>query len=211
MRRFRKILNWVFAFILILMLITVIGIEENSTYTKDVFNEDLSEGWMLSQADGTRSEISFPYDYPDENPHVEMVRTLPRRRCVSFGLFPCYADLRGCLARHMVCALGEKGRNSGGKLSSASLDQLVHSLCGYMVFYGSLCLGNFHRILCRMGTLNYLALSLMPLSLLGVLNSICSEKLASLKSRRAAPAGPPGGRTWFQSAGSWWCSGPRAG
>ena len=61
------------------------------------------------------------------------------------------------------------------------------------------------------GTLNYLALSLMPLSLLGVLNSICSEKLASLKSRRAAPAGPPGGRTWFQSAGSWWCSGPRAG
>ena len=77
MKRFRKILNWIFTLTLIFMLITVIGMKENSTYTKDVFNEDLSDGWMLSQPDGTRSEITFPYDYPDGNPTIQMTRTLP--------------------------------------------------------------------------------------------------------------------------------------
>ena len=60
------------------MLITVIGIEENSTYTKVDFNEDLSNGWMLSQTDGNRSEITFPYDYPDGNPNIQITRTLPQ-------------------------------------------------------------------------------------------------------------------------------------
>ena len=78
MKRLRKTLNWIFALTSILMLITVIGLEENSTYTKDVFNEDLSDGWALSQADGARSEITFPYDYPDENPSIKIVRTLPQ-------------------------------------------------------------------------------------------------------------------------------------
>ena len=78
MKRFRKILNWAFALTLILMLIAAIGMEENSTYTKDVFNEDLSNGWMLSQPDGTKSEMTFPYDYPDENPNIQITRTLPQ-------------------------------------------------------------------------------------------------------------------------------------
>ena len=78
MKRFRKILNWIFALALMLMLITVLGIEENSTYTKDAINEDLSDGWMLSQADGTRSEITLPYEYQDENPHIQITRILPQ-------------------------------------------------------------------------------------------------------------------------------------
>ena len=60
------------------MMITVVGIEENSTYTKDVFHEDLSDGWMLSQPDGTRSEMTFPYDYPDDTPNIQITRTLPQ-------------------------------------------------------------------------------------------------------------------------------------
>ena len=60
------------------MLITAVGMEENSTYTKDVFHVDLSDGWMLSQPDGTRAEITFPYNYPDDNPDIQMVRTLPQ-------------------------------------------------------------------------------------------------------------------------------------
>ena len=78
MKQFRKILNCLFALTLILMMITVVGIEENSTYTKDVFHEDLSDGWMLSQPDGTKSEMTFPYDYPDENPNIQITRTLPQ-------------------------------------------------------------------------------------------------------------------------------------
>ena len=60
------------------MLITVIGMKENSTYTKDVFNEDLSDGWMLSQSDGTRSEITLPYKYQDGNSDVQIIRVLPQ-------------------------------------------------------------------------------------------------------------------------------------
>ena len=58
LKRFRIVLNCIFAFALILMLISIVGLEENSTYTKDVFDEDLSDGWTLSNPDGTRSEIS---------------------------------------------------------------------------------------------------------------------------------------------------------
>ena len=78
MTRFYKILNWVFALTMILMLIAVICIEENSTYTKDDFNQDLSDGWMISNSYGTLSEITFPYDYPDGNPNIQIVRTLPQ-------------------------------------------------------------------------------------------------------------------------------------
>ena len=59
------------------MLMTVIGLEENSTYKKDVFDEDLSDGWMLIQSDSSRSEITFPYNYPDGNPNIQICRTLP--------------------------------------------------------------------------------------------------------------------------------------
>ena len=33
---------------------------------------------MLSKADGTLSEITFPYDYPDGNPNIQISRTLPQ-------------------------------------------------------------------------------------------------------------------------------------
>ena len=52
--------------------------KENSTYTKNDFNVDLSDGWMLAQADGTLSEITFPYNYPDGNPNIQISRTLPQ-------------------------------------------------------------------------------------------------------------------------------------
>ena len=78
MKRFSKILNWIFALTEIFMLITVLGLSEKSTYNKDDFNEDLSDGWMLSQSDGTLSEITFPYDYPDGNPDIQISRTLPQ-------------------------------------------------------------------------------------------------------------------------------------
>ena len=78
MKRFHKILNWVFALTMILMLIAATCMEENATYTNDVFDEDLSDGWMLSQPDGTRSEITFPYDYPDGKPDIQIIRTLPQ-------------------------------------------------------------------------------------------------------------------------------------
>ena len=78
MKRFRIVLNCIFAFALILMLISIVGLEENSTYTKDVFDEDLSDGWTLSKPDGTRSEITFPYGYKDGNPDIRIFRTLPQ-------------------------------------------------------------------------------------------------------------------------------------
>ena len=78
MSRFRKALNWIFALACILMLVTVIGIKENSTYIKYDFNEDLSDGWVLSQTDGSRSEITFPYDYSDGNPNIQISRILPQ-------------------------------------------------------------------------------------------------------------------------------------
>ncbi len=77
LKRFRIVLNCIFAFALILMLISIVGLEENSTYTKDVFDEDLSDGWTLSLPDGTRSEMAFPYGYEDGNPNIRIFRTLP--------------------------------------------------------------------------------------------------------------------------------------
>ena len=271
MKRFRKILNWVFALTLVLMLITVIGIEENSTYTKDVFNEDLSDGWMLSQPDGTRSEITFPYDYQDENPNIQIVRTLPQVpdhavlqiMCnyksltayvegeeifhalpSTFGmvktdmghyvaLIPLSSEYSG---KEIVIHIAE--RESGYRseiryihLTSAaqcgfqileenafhlviSLVMLicaVASLVTWFVLWGKngvIPEESYHPLLwiclftasvgtwffteayvwaistgsfAASGTLNYLALSLMPLSLLGILKSICSEKLSSLR------------------------------
>ena len=60
MKKFRTILNCIFAFTLIFMLIAIIGMNENSNYVKDNYSEDLSDGWMLSQPDGTRSEMTLP-------------------------------------------------------------------------------------------------------------------------------------------------------
>ena len=253
------------------MLITVIGIEENSTYKKDVFDEDLSDGWMLSQPDGTRSEITFPYHYPDENPNIQIIRTLPQVpdhailqiMCnyksmtayvegeeifhalpSTFGmvktdmghyvaLIPLSSEYSG---KEIVIHIAE--RESGYRseiryirLTSAaqygfqileenafhlvfSLVMLIcaiASLSTWFVLWGrngvipeesyhpflwislftasvgtwffteayvwAISTGSFAAI----GTLSYLALSLMPVSLLGILKSICSEKLASLR------------------------------
>ena len=271
MKRFRKILNWVFALTLILMLITVIGMEENSTYTKDVFNEDLSDGWMLSQPDGTRSEITFPYDYQDENPNIQIIRTLPQVpdhavlqiMCnyksltayvdgeeifhalpSTFGmaktdmghyvaLIPLSAEYSG---KEIVIHISEREsgyRSEVGYIRLTSVAQygfqileenafhlvisLVLLICAIASLGTWFVLGgrngvipeeSYHPLLwiclfaasvgvwffteayvwaistgafAASGTLNYLALSLMPLSLLGVLKSICSEKLASLR------------------------------
>ena len=271
MERFRKILNWVFAFALILMLITVIGIEENSTYTKDVFDEDFNDGWLMSHPDGTRSEITFPYDYPDKNPDIRILRTLPqisdhavlkimcnyksmtayvdgeeifRALPSTFGmvktdmghyiaLIPLSADYSGKEIEIHITER-ESGYRSeiryirltsvaqyGFQILEENAFHLIISLVLLIVSVALLVtwivLGgkkglipeeNYHSLLwislftasvgtwffteayvwaistgsfAASGTLNYLALSLMPLSLLGILKSICSEKLASLR------------------------------
>ena len=271
MKRFRKILNWVFALTLLLMLITVIGIEENSTYTKDVFNEDLSDGWMLSQPDGTRSEITFPYDYPDENPNIQITRTLPQVQDHAVLLVMCnykamtaYVDgveifhalpsTFGMVKTdmgHYVALIPLSSEYSGKeiaihiteresgyrseirdiRLTSAaqygfqileenafhlviSLIMLICAITSLVTWFviggrkGMIPEESYHPLLwitlfaasvgvwffteayvwaistgsfAASGTLNYLALSLMPLSLLGILKSICSEKLTSLR------------------------------
>ena len=271
MKRFRRILNWIFALTLVLMLITVIGIDENSTYINDVFSENLSDGWMLSDPDGTQSEITFPYDYPDGNPNIQMIRTLPQVpdhavlqiMCnyksmtayvdgeeifhalpSTFGmvktdmghyvaLIPLSAEYSG---KEIVIHITE--RESGYRseiryirLTSASqygfqiLEEnamhlvfaLVMLICviaaigTWFVFWmrnGIIPEESYHSLLwiglfaasvgtwffteayvwaistgafAASGTLNYLALSLMPVSLLGILKSICTEKLVSLR------------------------------
>ena len=271
MKRFRKILNWSFALTMIFMLITVIGIEENSTYTKDVFDEDFSDGWMLSQSDGTRSEITFPYDYPDGNPNIQITRTLPQVpdhavlqiMCnyksmtayvdgeeifhalpSTFGmvktdmghyvaLIPLSAEYSG---KEIVIHITEResGYHSdvryirltsvaqfGFQILEENAVHLVmalvmlictvialgswfvlwirngvipeesyHSLLWISLFSASVGMWFFTEAyvwaistgaFAASGTLSYLALSLMPLSLLGILKSICSEKLASLR------------------------------
>ena len=271
MKRFRKILNWIFALALMLMLITVLGIEENSTYTKDAFNEDLSDGWMLSQADGTRSEITLPYEYQDENPNIQITRILPQVQDHAVLLVMCnykamtaYVDgveifhaLPSTVGMvktdmgHYVALIPLSSEYSGKeivihieeresgyrsevryiRLTSAAQygfqileENAIHlifslimlicaitSLTAWFVFWGRngvIPEESYHPLLwialfsasvgvwffteayvwaistgsfAASGTLNYLALSLMPLSLLGVLKSICSEKLASLR------------------------------
>ena len=271
MPRFRKILNWIFALTLIIMLITIICMKENSTYTKDVFNEDLSDGWMLSQPDGTRSEITFPYDYPDGNSNIQITRTLPQVPDHAVLLIMCnyksmaaYVDGEKIFHAlpstfgmvktdmgHYVALIPLNAAHSGKeitihiterqsgyrsevryiRLTSAAqygfqiLEKnaihLIFSLLMLICAVGSLAawfvlLGkngvipseSYHPLLwislfsasvgvwffteayvwaistgafAASGTLSYLALSLMPLSLLGVLKSICTEKLASLR------------------------------
>ena len=271
MLRFRKILNFVFAFTLIFMLITAFGIEENSTYTQDVFNEDLSDGWILSQPDGTRSEITFPYDYPDANPNIQMIRTLPQVPDHAVLLVMCnYKSLTAYVEGeeifhalpstfgmvktdmgHYVALIPLSSEHSGKEIAIhiAERESGYRSEIGYirltsaaqyafqiieenafhliisfvMLICAIVSLGtwfvlwgrngvipeeSYHPLLwvslfsasvgtwffteayvwaistgsfATSGTLSYLALSLMPLSLLGVLKSICSEKLASLR------------------------------
>ena len=271
MKRFRKILNRVFALTSILMLITVIGIEENSTYTKDTFNEDLSDGWTLSQPDGTRSEITFPYDYPDGDPNIQIVRKLPQVPDHAVLLIMCnyksmtaYVDGEEIFHAlpstfgmvktdmgHYVALIPLSSEYSGKEieihiteresgyrsevryicLTSAAqygfqileehafhlviflimLICAIASLFTWFVLWGRKGVipeESYHPLLwislfaasvgvwffteayvwaistgsfAASGTLNYLALSLIPLSLLGVLKSTCTKKLACLR------------------------------
>ena len=253
------------------MLITVIGLEENSTYTKNVFDEDLSDGWTLSQPDGTRSEITFPYDYPDENPNIQITRTLPQvpdhavlqimcnyksmtayvEGAEIFHALPSTFGMVKTDMGHYVALIPLSSEDSGkeivihieeresgyrseiGYIRLTSVAQYgfqileenafhlvislvmlicaVASLVTWFVLWvknGVIPEENYHPLLwislftasvgtwffteayvwaistgsfAASGTLSYLALSLMPLSLLGILKSICSEKLASLR------------------------------
>ena len=271
MKRFRKILNLVFALFFILMLITAGGMEENSTYSKDEFDMDLSGGWMLSQPNGIRTEITFPYDYPDGNPDVQITRTLPQVPDHAVLLVMCnhkamtaYVDgveifhaLPSTIGMvktdmgHYVALIPLSAEYSGKeieihiteresgyrseiryiRLTSAAqfgfqiLEKnafhlvvavimmmcAIASLAAWFVLWmrkGAIPEESYHTLLwislfsvsvgtwffteayvwavstgsfAASGTLNYLALSLMPLSLLGILKSLCSEKLASLR------------------------------
>ena len=271
MKRFRRILNWIFALTLVLMLITVIGIDENSTYINDVFSENLSDGWMLSDPDGTQSEITFPYDYPDGNPNIQMIRTLPQvpdhavlQIMCNYKSMTAYVDGEEIFHAlpstfgmvktdmgHYVALIPLNSEHSGKeivihiteresgyrseiryvRLTSASqygfqiLEEnamhlvfaLVMLICviaaigTWFVFWmrnGIIPEESYHSLLwiglfaasvgtwffteayvwaistgafAASGTLNYLALSLMPVSLLGILKSICTEKLVSLR------------------------------
>ena len=271
MKRFRKILNWVFALLLILVLTAAGGMEENSTYSKYEFDIDFSDGWMLSQPDGTRAEITFPYVYPDENPNVQITRTLPQVQDHAVLLVMCnykamtaYVDgveifhalpsTFGMVKTdmgHYVALIPLSSEHSGKeiviqiteresgyrseigyiRLTSAAqfgfqileenafhlvvsivmLICAVASLVTWFVLWGKngvIPEESYHPLLwislfsasvgvwffteayvwaistgsfAASGTINYLALSLMPLSLIGILKSICSEKLASLR------------------------------
>ena len=271
MKRFRKILNCVFALALIFMLITIIGIEENSTYIKDDFNEDFSDGWMLAQPDGTRSEMIFPYDYPDGNPNIQIVRTLPdipdyailqimcNYRSMTayvdgeeiFHALPSTFGLVKTDMGHYVALIPLNAEYSGKeieihiteresgyrsevryiRLTSAAQfgfqileenalhlvfslimmicaaillgawfvfwmkngvipEETYHSLLWISLFSASVGLWFFTEAyiwaistgaFAASGTLSYLVLSLMPLSLLGILKSICLKKLPSLR------------------------------
>ena len=271
MKRFRRILNWIFALTLVLMLITVIGIDENSTYINDVFSENLSDGWMLSDPDGTQSEITFPYDYPDGNPNIQMIRTLPQipdhavlQIMCNYKSMTAYVDGEEIFHAlpstfgmvktdmgHYVALIPLNSEHSGKeivihiteresgyrseiryiRLTSASQYgfQILEENAMHLVFAlvmlicviaaigtwfvcwmrnGIIPEESYHSLLwiglfaasvgtwffteayvwaistgafAASGTLNYLALSLMPVSLLGILKSICTEKLVSLR------------------------------
>ena len=271
MKRFRRVLNWIFALTLVLMLITVIGIDENSTYINDVFSENLSDGWMLSDPDGTQSEITFPYDYPDGNPNIQMIRTLPQvpdhavlQIMCNYKSMTAYVDGEEIFHAlpstfgmvktdmgHYVALIPLNSEHSGKeivihiteresgyrseiryiRLTSASQYgfQILEENAMHLVFAlvmlicviaaigtwfvcwmrnGIIPEESYHSLLwiglfaasvgtwffteayvwaistgafAASGTLNYLALSLMPVSLLGILKSICTEKLVSLR------------------------------
>ena len=253
------------------MMITVIGIEENSTYRKDVFNEDLSDGWMLSHSDGTQSQITFPYDYPDGNPDIQMTCTLPQvpehavlqimcnyKSMTAYvegeEIFHALPSTFGMVSTdmgHYVALIPltpaysgkeieihiterESGyRSEIGYIRLTSVAQYgfqileenalhlvfslimlicaIASLATWFVLWGKngvIPEETYHPLLwislfaasvgtwflteayvwaistgsfAASGTLNYLALSLMPLSLLGILKSICLEKLTPLR------------------------------
>jgi diguanylate cyclase (GGDEF)-like protein len=252
------------------MLISIVGLEENSTYTKDVFDEDMSDGWTLSLPDGTRSEITFPYGYEDGNPDIRIFRTLPQVPDYSvlqvmcnykamtayvdgaeiFHALPSTFGMVKTDMGHYVALIPLDSDYSGKeieihiteresgyrsevryiRLTSASQyglqileENAFHlvfsvimficaaaSLVTWFVFLGkngTIPEESYHPLLwiclfttsvgvwffteayvwavstgkfASSGTLSYLALSLMPLSLLGVLKSISSEKLTSL-------------------------------
>lgn len=253
------------------MLVAVIGIEENSTYEKRDFNVDLSDGWVLLQSDGTQSEITFPYDYPDENPDIRISRTLPDlpdyailqimcnyRSMTAYvdgvEIFHALPSTFGAIETdmgHYVALIPLDDEYSGKeieihiseresgyrseiryiRLTSAAqyglqiLEEnafhLVFSLfmliCAIALLATWFVIGvknavlpeeNYHSLLwtslfaasvgvwffteayvwavstgsfAASGLLSYTALSLMPLSLLGILKSICTEKLVSLR------------------------------
>ena len=271
MKRLRKILNWVFALTLILMLITAIGIEENSTYSKYDFNVNLSDGWMLSEPDGTRSEITFPYDFQNENPNIQIIRTLPQvpnhavlQVMCNYKSLTAYVDgveiYHGLPSTfgmvetdlgHYVALIPLSSEYSGKEIVINVVEResgyrseirYIHltsvAQCGFQILEENafhliislimlICAAaslvtwfvlwgrngvipeeNYHPLLwislfaaavgvwffseayiwaiatgsfATSGILNYLSVSLMPLSLLGVLKSICTEKLASLR------------------------------
>ena len=271
MKRFRRILNYIFALTWILMLITVLGIEENSTYTKNDFNEDLSVGWKLSQSDGTLSEITLPYNYPDGNPNIQIVRTLPQVPDYSilqimcnyrsmtayvegeeiFHALPSTSGMVKTDMGHYVALIPLNAEYSGKeielhiteresgyrsevryiRLTSAAQYgfQILEENAWHLIFsiiflfLAIIMLGawivlflkngvipeeTYHSFLwisllsaavgtwffteayvwaistgafALSGTFSYIALSLMPLALLGVLKSICSKKLVSLR------------------------------
>ena len=271
MNRFRKILNLIVVFTSIFMLITVIGMKENSTYTKDDFDEDFSEGWTLSQPDGSRSEMTFPYDYPDGNPDIQIVRTLPQvpdhavllvmgnyKSMTAYvdgeEIFHALPSVFGMVKTdmgHYVALIPLNAEHSGKeialhiterssgyrseiqyiRLTSAaqygfqileenslhlifSIVMLVFaavSLGAWLVLAGKntvLPKGSYHSLLwialfaasigtwffteayvwaisagtfAASGTLSYIALSMMPVSLLGVFKSVCTESPASLR------------------------------
>ena len=271
MKQFCKILNRVFAFVFIFMVLTIIGMEENSTYIKDDFNVDLSEGWMLSQADGNYREITFPYNYADGNSDIQISRILPQvpdhailqimcnyRSMTAYvegeEIFHALPSTVGMVKTDMghYVALIPLGAEHSGKeirihieervsgyrtevrsihLTSAAqygfqileenayhlLFSVILILCAVVLLAVWFAIGARNTALpgesyqpllwislfaasvgawlfteayvwaistggfAASGTLNYLALSLMPLSLLGILQSVCTEKQASLR------------------------------
>ena len=271
MKRFRKILNCVFALTLIFMLIAIIGMNENSNYVKDNYSEDLSDGWMLSQPDGTRSEMTLPYDYPDGNPNIRIIRTLPD--VTDYSIIQIMCNYRSMTAYidgeeifhalpstfgliktdmgHYVALIPLDAKHSGKeieihiteresgyrsevreiRLTSTSQfgfqileENALHLLFSSILLVSAVILlivwfaiwikngvipeETYHSLLwislfsaavgfwffteayvwaistgafAASGTVSYLALSLMPLSLLGILKSICLERLNSLR------------------------------
>jgi diguanylate cyclase (GGDEF)-like protein len=253
------------------MLVAVIGIEENSTYEKRDFNVDLSDGWVLLQSDGTQSEITFPYDYPDENPDIRISRTLPDlpdyailqimcnyRSMTAYvdgvEIFHALPSTFGAIETdmgHYVALIPLDDEYSGKeieihiseresgyrseiryvRLTSAAqyglqileenafhlVFSLIMMICAIALLATWFVIGvknavlpeeSYHSLLwtslfaasvgvwffaeayvwavstgsfAANGLLSYTALSLMPLSLLGILKSICTEKLVSLR------------------------------
>ena len=271
MKQFRRILNSVFALFLILVLVAAAGLEENSNYTKIDFNADFSEGWMLSQPDGSQTEITFPYAYPDDNPNIQISHTLPHVDDNAVLLVMCnykamtaYVDGEEIFYAlpstfgmvktdmgHYVALIPLRAEHSGKeiqlhiterqsgygtevkyiRLTSAAqyayqileeqtfqlLTAFILILCSaaalivWLILWvrkGTIPEETYHPLLwvclftatlgtwfftegyvwaistgsfAANGTVSYLALSLMPVSLLGLLKSICSQKLESLR------------------------------